>query len=87
MFKTFLCYSVVTVLAPSVEESLDPVQQFKTVTLRKVVGLRCGVHGKTPTVDFHGLTLRDIRISMRCCCRQLSALANRAIVQPTTSGS
>ena len=88
MFETFPWYAVLNVLAqPVVEESLDPIQQFKNVTLQKVMGLRCGVHGKAPTVDFHGLTLRDVRISVRCCCRQMSVLANRAIAQPVDSRS
>jgi len=86
MFKTIPCYSVTTVLASSValgiEESIDPVEQFKASTLQKVDGLRCAVHGKPPIVDFHGLTLRDVRISMRCCCRELSARANQAIAKP-----
>jgi hypothetical protein len=73
------------VLAPSCgfeeTESADPVEQFKLSTLRKLDGLTCAAHGKPPSVEFHGLTLRDIRISMRCCCRQFSALANRAIAQ------
>ena len=60
----------------------DPVEQFKNATLEKVDGLACPAHGKRPTIDFHGVTLRDIRISMRCCCGQLSTLANRAIARP-----
>jgi hypothetical protein len=86
MFETIPCYSVTTVLAPSVEESIEPsvdqVEQFKTLTLRKLIGLRCAVHGKPPVIEFRGITLRDIRISMRCCCRQMSALANQAIAKP-----
>jgi hypothetical protein len=61
---------------------LDPVQQFKNSTLRKLHGLTCSSHGQSPIVEFHGCTLRDIRISMRCCCRELSTRANQAIVQP-----
>ena len=83
LFETIPCYSVVTMLVPSCgfeeTESADPVEQFKLSTLRKLDGLTCTAHGKAPAVEFHGVTLRDIRISMRCCCRQLSALANRAI--------
>ena len=89
MFETIPCYSVTTVLAPSPLEfeqpdAIDPVEQFKTATLQKLGALTCAAHGKRPTVDFHGATLRDIRISMRCCCRRLSELANQAIARPNT---
>ena len=70
------------VLAPSVEESIDPVERFKALTLQKVDGLRCTIHAKPPVVEFHGQSLRDIRISVRCCCREMSSRANRAIAQP-----
>ena len=63
----------------AIEDRVDLVEQFKISTLRKLDGLTCAAHGKRPAVDFHGSTLRDIRITMRCCCGQLSAQANRAI--------
>ena len=62
-------------------ETIDVVEQFKSSTLRKLDGLNCAAHGQRPVVDFQGSTLRDIRISMRCCCRNLSALANQAIAR------
>jgi hypothetical protein len=60
-------------------ESASPVEQFKASTLGKLNGLKCAVHGQTPVVEFRGATLRDIRISIRACCPELSARANRAI--------
>ena len=62
----------------------DPVQQFKSSTLRKLDGLTCTAHGKSPVIAFHGSTLREIRISMRCCCGKLSTLANQAIARVAT---
>ena len=59
----------------------EALEHFKSSTLRKLDGLTCTAHGKGPTVDFHGSTLRDIRISMRCCCGKLSTLANQAIAR------
>jgi len=88
--KQFYANLFSTVLAPVhiVDESLavDPVEQFKVQTLRKLEGLTCHTHGKAPEVIFHGHTLRDMRISMRCCCRELSALANRAIARTSAIG-
>jgi len=76
------------VLAPTrafdESDALDPVERFKASTLRKLEGVRCPSHGEAPAVEFLGTTLRDIRISMHCCCRDLSELANRAIARPVT---
>ena len=70
-------------MVPVIVEQEEAVARFKSATLRKLDGLLCASHGKAPVVQFHGSTLREIRISMRCCCGQLSALANQAIVRPT----
>ena len=92
MFETISCYSVniVTVVADRDDTAktvradivVDPLEQFKNATLEKLDGVTCTAHGKRPIIDFHGSSLRDIRISMRCCCGHLSTLANRAIARP-----
>ncbi|HEY3739838.1 MAG TPA: hypothetical protein VGL53_08335 [Bryobacteraceae bacterium] len=78
-----LCrYVLAPVLGIEEVDSTIEVERFKSATLRKLEGLKCASHGKGPAVEFHGASLRDIRISMRCCCREMSALANRAIARP-----
>lgn len=72
-----LCHQV----NPAIPSEVDPVDDFKALTLGKVKGLRCPRHGKEPVVEFRGNELRDIRISMRACCPLLSDLANRAIAR------
>ena len=64
-------------------EELNAVEQFKSSTLKKLDGLTCQAHNKRPMVDFHGATLREVQITMRCCCRRLSVLANEAIARAT----
>ena len=66
-------------------EHCDPVELFKASTLQKLDGLTCKSHGKAPLVEFHGASLRDIRLSVRCCCRQFSTLANQAIARPAAA--
>lgn len=78
-----LCrYVLAPVLGFEEVDSTGAVDRFKIATLRKLEGLRCASHNKAPVVEFHGASLRDIRISMRCCCREMSAVANRAIAKP-----
>lgn len=60
----------------------EAVEKFKRFTLLKLDGVTCASHNKAPVVAFRGSTLRDIQISMRCCCGSLSVLANQAIARP-----
>ena len=59
--------------------STPDIEEFKRTTLAKLVDIRCPRHGQGPRVDFEGADLRDVRISIRACCRHLSDLANLAI--------
>jgi hypothetical protein len=59
--------------------SLD---DFKARTLGKLEQVECPQHRQRPQVSFHGSRLRDVTISIRSCCRELSGLANLAIASP-----
>ena len=67
---------MVTAVDPAEKLALD---RFKEETLRKLHGVTCEQHQQAPSVEFVGGSLREIRISMRGCCDDLIALANRAI--------
>ena len=78
-FRANLFKVLAPIQSPNEDPVLDPVERFKAATREKLDGIHCLTHGRPPVVEFHGLGLRDIRISMRCCCRNLSAAANLAI--------
>jgi len=62
--------------------SAEKLDEFKRRTARKLDGLRCPEHGKTPRLTFRGASLRDVTVRMSACCGKLMELANRAIAQP-----
>jgi hypothetical protein len=64
--------------APSSAQE-DAVLEFKRNTARKLHGLHCPDHGRTPRLQFHGATLRDVTIQMSGCCGKLIEMANKAI--------
>jgi hypothetical protein len=55
------------------------VDEFKTLTMRKLEGIRCPDHRQAPRLCFQGTTLRDVTIRMTACCDKLAALANQKI--------
>jgi hypothetical protein len=63
------------------------LQWFQQRTEAKIANLSCPVHHRAPEVVFEGTTLREVTISIRCCCGRLSRLANQAIAQPDLAGS
>ena len=54
-------------------------EEFRISTLTKLNGVECPLHGQRPQVQFLGSTLRDVAINVRCCCDDLSSMANRAL--------
>jgi hypothetical protein len=58
-------------------------EQFRISTLTKLDGVECPRHGQRPQVQFLGSTLRDVAINVRCCCDDLSSMANRALAAAT----
>jgi hypothetical protein len=65
----------------AVKEIRNDVQEFKDRTLRKLAGVRCPHHQRSPRLRFHGATLRDVSIQMSGCCEKLIEMANRAIAE------
>lgn len=59
---------------------------FKISTLTKLDGVRCPQHGQRPQVEFLGSTLRDVSLNVRCCCDDLSLMANRALAGGSVAG-
>ena len=55
------------------------VERFKQSTKEKLRGLRCPDHHQPPRLQFSGISLRDITISMSGCCEKLMELANARI--------
>jgi hypothetical protein len=63
------------------------VDDFKASTLRKLESVHCPLHGESPRVMFQGSSLREVRISIRSCCAELSTRANHALAasaEPTS---
>ena len=58
---------------------MDPLQEFKEETSRKLGDLQCPDHRQPPRLRFHGASLRDVSIQMSGCCEKLIALANQKI--------
>ena len=55
------------------------IEAFKLRTERKLSGLSCPDHGRSPRLRFHGSSLREVTIQMSGCCQKLIALANQRI--------
>ena len=55
------------------------VERFKQATEQKLRGVRCPEHHQTPRIRFHGISLRDICISLSGCCAKIMDLANARI--------
>ncbi len=64
--------------APPLNE-VDRVDAFKQRTKAKLRDVVCPVHGQTPRLQFRGVTMRDVTISMSGCCNGLLQIANKAI--------
>jgi hypothetical protein len=61
------------------------VERFKQATRQKLHGVRCPVHRHPPRVQFHGVTLREITISLSGCCARLMELANAGVAAAETA--
>lgn len=55
------------------------MERFKQFTREKLRGVRCPEHHQPPRLQFHGVTLREITISLSGCCARLMELANARI--------
>jgi hypothetical protein len=55
------------------------VEQFKQSTKDKLRGVRCPDHHQPPRLQFQGVSLREITISISGCCDRLMELANARI--------
>jgi hypothetical protein len=55
------------------------VERFKQSTREKLRGVRCPEHHQPPRLHFHGVSLRDITISLSGCCAKLMELANARV--------
>ena len=55
------------------------VEQFKQSTKNKLRGVRCPDHHQPPRLQFQGVSLREITISISGCCDRLMELANARI--------
>jgi hypothetical protein len=55
------------------------VERFKQSTREKLRGVRCPEHHQPPRLNFHGVELREITISLSGCCARLMELANARI--------
>jgi hypothetical protein len=71
------------IAAATQRSSVDPVEEFRERTARKLRDLRCPLHGQTPRLRFEGSTLRDVTIRMSGCCNTLLGLANQKIAERT----
>jgi len=63
------------------------IDDFKASTITKLSHVQCPMHGEHPRISFAGTSLRDVTLSVRSCCAQLSSLANRALAGDPDSGS
>jgi hypothetical protein len=61
------------------------LEQFKQSTKEKLRGVRCPDHHQPPRLQFHGVSLRDITISISGCCDRLMELANARIAMAATA--
>jgi hypothetical protein len=55
------------------------VERFKQCTEDKLRNVRCPQHNRPPRLRFHGITLRDVGISMSGCCAKVMEIANARI--------
>jgi hypothetical protein len=55
------------------------VEQFKQSTRAKLRGVRCPEHHQPPRLNFHGVSLQEITISLSGCCARLMELANARV--------
>ena len=55
------------------------LEQFKQSTKDKLRGVRCPNHHQPPRLQFQGVSLREITISISGCCDKLMELANARI--------
>ena len=55
------------------------VERFKQFTREKLHGVRCPEHHQPPRLNFHGVSLDEITISLSGCCARLMELANARI--------
>jgi hypothetical protein len=55
------------------------VDRFKQSTREKLHGVRCPEHHQPPRLNFHGVSLDEITISLSGCCARLMELANARI--------
>ena len=67
------------------DSDLMRVELFKQMTRQKLHGVRCPVHHHPPRVQFHGVTLREINISLSGCCARLMELANARVAVAETA--
>jgi hypothetical protein len=55
------------------------VERFKQSTREKLHGVRCPEHHQPPRLNFRGVSLDEITISLSGCCARLMQLANARI--------
>jgi hypothetical protein len=55
------------------------IERFKQFTREKLRGVRCPDHHQAPRLQFHGITLHEITISLSGCCARLMEVANARI--------
>ena len=55
------------------------VEQFKQSTREKLREVRCPDHHQPPRLNFHGVSLDEITISLSGCCARLMDLANARV--------
>jgi len=61
------------------------VERFKQSTREKLRDVRCPEHHQPPRLQFHGVTLRDITISLSGCCERLMVVANARVATAETA--
>jgi hypothetical protein len=61
------------------------LEQFKQSTKEKLRGVRCPNHHQPPRLQFQGVSLREITISISGCCNKLMELANARIAMVATA--
>jgi hypothetical protein len=66
----------------------ERVERFKQSTREKLRGVRCPLHRQPPRLQFHGVSLDEITISLSGCCARLMELANAriAMAEPVEAG-
>jgi hypothetical protein len=58
------------------------VERFKQAIEEKLRDVRCPEHRQPPRIRFHGVSLRDVSVSLSGCCEKVMQVANARIGSP-----